>query len=102
MIKTSLEILTEFGLDARGILFVLHPGLVMSTSDGDHHYISGAELKQLWGINTPCTIQQGHRWSFEEEPRHRTSAFKCVDLYPDPSGEYNLEKIVLEKLLQNF
>jgi hypothetical protein len=71
--------------------FLLYPGYVGSTYDGDEHYISGADLAKLYRVDpTECVI-------YSQDPEFRRDREKMclVPLYPLRDGKYveHLEQI---------
>ena len=60
--------------------FALHPGTVLSRTDGDHHRISGAQLADCYRV----PIGACKEWRLGMAPDH------YIHLYPDESGHYNL------------
>lgn len=60
----------------------VHPGWVHSKSDGDRHWITGAQLIRLYGLNpatTKVADQRHGRPSYNPNDRH---------FYPRSDGRY--------------
>lgn len=105
MSKKASQIFKEFGVPASNVLFYVYPGLVMSVNDGDHHYVDAPKLLTLWGIDAGvwkvmCTNSATWDRGFNEDDRPKRKLI--VDLYPDPTGEYDLEKILQLKLMELY
>ncbi len=61
---------------------VLWPGEVISSTDGDKHYVSGVRLAQLYGVDyRKCTVVLKGDRSFRALPSD-------VNLYPRSDGQY--------------
>ena len=72
------------------IRYVLHPGYVISRTDGDEHFISADRLARLYGVDIRCCVRAD---SIEYRPGKND-----VHLYPDYAGNYDLEQRVREAL----
>ncbi len=67
------------------IKYVLHPGTVVSKVDGDLHFITAAQLAQLYGVRFDECIA---RETFEA----RECPAGLIHLYPRFDGNYTLPK----------
>ena len=69
------------------ILFVLHPGLVISKTDGQEHYISAIKLANCWQVKMKnCIVYDyGRAMGIDREG-------SLIHLYTMSNGKYNLEK----------
>ena len=65
--------------------YVLHPGYVVSHTDGDRHYIGAGRLAELYGLprNARTVIVADWRMGFREQDGD-------VHLYPRLDGDYKL------------
>jgi hypothetical protein len=68
--------------------FILHPGYVRSTSDGQEHYISAGQLARLYGVDQEeCVIYSEHskfRNPMDRDPELRN----LMPLFPRQDGKY--------------
>lgn len=61
--------------------YVLHPGWVRSSADGQQHWISAVRLSALYGVSMrECTVAKPH------------ALYDCgvVHLQPSAAGDYRL------------
>lgn len=64
--------------------FILHPGYVRSTYDGQEHYISAGQLARLYGVDQQeCVVHSEHS-KFERDPEIRV----LMPLFPRQDGKY--------------
>jgi hypothetical protein len=63
------------------IRYVLHPGYVISKTDGDDHYIDGPTLARLYQVDFRLCV-------IANKPGFR-SMHEDINLYPRHDGEYN-------------
>lgn len=69
--------------------YVLHPGPVISRTDGQKHYISAAKLANLYGISErDCLVQMYRAPQLVSVPKN------AVHLYPRGDGNYALPELV--------
>lgn len=75
---------------AEPIKYVLFPGYVISKHDLDSHWISADRLAYLYGVDIrKCIVVDNRRPSTSMGYRKMPN---YVELYPDPSGKYELPK----------
>jgi hypothetical protein len=69
------------------VRYILHPGSVISNLDGQLHYISANQLRNLYRVprNGPCVIVGQSDEMFGYEQMHND-----IHLHPRPDGDYNL------------
>ena len=61
--------------------YLLHPGYVVSKTDGDRHYITSQMLMKLYNVSPKeCVIYPPYRPCPYQD--------KLIDLYPMASGKY--------------
>lgn len=65
-----------------GILYILHPGTVLSRVDGQIHYVTYSQLRELYGLENEKCQRADDRKSYDFT---RTDT---VHLYPRPDGHY--------------
>lgn len=65
----------------RYIVFVLHPGYIISKNDGDEHFIQFHQLRRLYGLS-PDECEDG-RHAYYSRPEKL-----YVNLYPRYDGDY--------------
>ncbi len=70
--------------------YVLHPGIVISRSDGDKHFISAAKLCELYKVRWEDCIVAKPNWERGFTPEFRSG---LVNLAPDSTGVYELNKL---------
>ncbi len=76
------------------IEYCLHPGHVISRTDGDRHYVGVSQLMSLYGLkNSECWVR------YDMTPAHIACA--CLNagvmtLYPRADGRYDLLDRVAE------
>ena len=79
----------------RDFIYIIHPGDVISQSDGDKHYVGYSDLIRLYHLPYSCT--------FVEDVQGVTVVGKrAIHLYPDSSGEYDIEKVILKQSLDQL
>lgn len=65
------------------IKYALHPGHVVSASDGDQHYISATTLAHLYGVPfSECLVVTAFT--------HQRRLSGLIHLYPRHNGDYTL------------
>jgi hypothetical protein len=72
--------------------YVIHPGEVVSSSDGDIHFISAEQLVHLYGVNRlECIIdtEKGGQWA---RGYTKDVLDGLVHLYPRKDGNYEIPK----------
>ncbi len=71
--------------------YLLHPGYVISKTDGNRHYITAKMLMKLYNVRPEeCVIYLPYRPYPNQD--------KLIDLYPMGSGEYkDMQKQEKEK-----
>lgn len=63
------------------IKYLLHPGYVISKTDGDRHYITAKMLMKLYNVRPEeCVVY----FSYQPYPNQD----ELIDLYPMASGKY--------------
>lgn len=68
---------------------MLHPGEVTSKSDGDRHFIGGAQLARLYGVlPTDEVITYDHRNPTHNEEYEKRHGLYVLHLYPRYQGDY--------------
>lgn len=68
--------------------YMLHPGWVISITDGDRHYISAQQLCSLYEVSlSECVIYKG------DIGYSMTDWKKFIHLRPRSNGKYNLLEI---------
>jgi len=61
--------------------YVLCPDYIISTTDGDRHFISAPQLAQLYGVSmAECYVRR--------DPHPRTYPKEITYLYPRQDGNY--------------
>ena len=69
-------------------VYVLHPGNVVSITDGDTHYIGVKQLAQLYGVKySDCVVADKNGYVRGYCLRN------AIHLYPDRKGNYKLPEI---------
>lgn len=69
------------------IRYVIHPGYVTSTNDGDRHYISAGRLALLYGLRLQdCAVMHDD----DAGVRAYQQQANDVHLYPKQDGDYSL------------
>lgn len=64
----------------RAVRYLLCPGYIISKNDGDRHYISAGQLKQLYKVNwEDCDI---------EKQGLQLSRYNYIRLFPRYDGNY--------------
>jgi hypothetical protein len=64
-------------------MYIIHPGIMESKSDGDLHYISTSQLIKLYKLKYGTfRISRDERFEYYQE--------NDIHLYPNYSGNYNL------------
>ena len=79
----------------KDFIYIVHPGIVRSQSDGDRHYIGYSDLIRLYHLPYSCTF-------VEDDIGVTVVGKKAIHLYPDPSGEYDIEKVILKQSLDQL
>jgi hypothetical protein len=64
----------------------VHPGWIISRSDGDRHYITGTQLIKLYGLNPQTTMIMGP----DTFMNHYLDNLEDRHFYPRSDGEYRL------------
>ena len=65
-------------------LYVLHPGEITCSQDGQRHYVGSMSLQRLYGVPLEdCMLAD------PQQPTYRTPR-PIVHLRPDPTGAYKL------------
>lgn len=111
MIKAE-EVFEKLAIDFTKFVLILHPGLVISIHDGDHHFVGAGELLNCWGIAAQGKIQYlivqlPHQSDSYMYQRHSgvpegPEEISRLHLYPDPTGAYDLEKLLSEHLIKHM
>lgn len=70
-------------------LYVIHPGTVISRSDGQFHHVSAADLVRLYGLRPGEYVVYRKPQPGEPEVIYRTPR-PIVHLHPDYNGVYRL------------
>jgi hypothetical protein len=110
MSKPASQLFKEYDLRAGAVVIDVYPGLVMSVNDGDHHFISAEVLLRLWGIDIPVNSINDYKKlnsrdyypREKDKPNYKDNKVIHLELYPDPSGDYNLEKLLQIELFKAF
>lgn len=69
---------------------MLHPGEITSKSDGDRHFIGGAQLANLYGVlPTDDVVTFDFRNPTHTEDYHRRHGMNFIHLYPKRDGDYH-------------
>ena len=64
--------------------YILHPGFIISASDGDRHYIGAAKLAKLYGLPlAKCIVITSPRYQEQDGDVH---------LRPRYDGDYNIKE----------
>lgn len=74
--------------------YVLHPGIVVSKSDGDKHFISAARLCALYRVKwEECVVAKPNWWhGFTQKALN-----ELIHLAPDYTGEYKIAQTNTEE-----
>jgi len=68
---------------------MLHPGEVTSKSDGDRHFIGGAQLARLYGVlPTDEVVTYDHSNPTHNEEYEKRHELYVLHLYPRYHGDY--------------
>ncbi|WOH61939.1 hypothetical protein [Bradyrhizobium sp. BWC-3-1] len=72
--------------------YVVHPGVVVSKTDGQYHYIGAMELMRLYGIRPDeCEIYEPEPWWPQSYYRMAQEQHDgLIHLYPRYDGDYTL------------
>lgn len=68
--------------------YVLHPGLVVSRTDGQEHFVGSLQLRQLYRVPKEACATDDSAVFVRDHPPRRVDRWGRVHLYPDPTGEY--------------
>ncbi len=70
-------------------IYVMHGGPVVSKNDGDLHYVSAAQLVELYGVDPRCAVD-AHRITGGLLRAEATGVARLVHLHPRYDGDYTL------------
>jgi len=82
----------ERGVRPRGAMYVLHPGMIQSMTDGQHHHVGAMALARLYGVSlSQCEIYEPAPWWPESYYRMAQERHKgMIVLAPRYDGNYSL------------
>ena len=70
-------------------IYVMHGGTVVSKTDGQLHFISAAQLVELYGVDPRCAVD-AHRITGGLLRAEAAGHVRLVHLHPRFAGDYKL------------
>lgn len=67
--------------------FIVHPGYIVSTTDGDRHYISFTQLCRLYQVNPRDCVDASNTYAMLGRGDDGNAKF-FEHLYPKSNGDY--------------